>query len=84
MYYVYLIKSVKYSDRHYIGFTENLKQRMKDHNSGFSLHTKKYMPWKLVTYLAFSNKYAALDFESYIKKGSVQAFANKRLWTSEI
>jgi predicted GIY-YIG superfamily endonuclease len=41
-----------------------------------SSHTKKYMPWKLVTYLAFSDKYAALDFETYIKKGSGQAFAS--------
>ena len=80
MFYVYLIQSINSPEQRYIGFTEDLKQRIKDHNSGLSLHTKKYMPWKLVTYLAFCDKYAALDFESYIKKGSGQAFANKRLW----
>ena len=80
MFYVYLIKSVEHPEQRYIGFTEDLKQRIADHNSGLSPHTKKYMPWKLVTYLAFSDKYAALDFETYIKKGSGHAFANKRLW----
>lgn len=81
MFYAYLIKSEKHPEQRYIGFTTNLKQRIHEHNSGMSPHTKKYRPWKLITYVAFSDKHAALDFESYLKKGSGYAFANKRLWT---
>lgn len=80
MYYVYLIQSINYPEQRYVGFTEDLKRRLTDHNSGMSLHTKKYMPWKIITYLAFSDKYAALEFEEYLKKGSGHAFANKHLW----
>ena len=81
MFYVYLIKSEKFLDQRYIGFTNNLKQRMYEHNNGMSSYTKKYAPWKLITYIAFSEKSAALEFEMYLKKGSGHAFANKRLWT---
>ena len=80
MFYVYLINSEKFPEQKYIGFTQNLKQRLYEHNHGMSNHTKKYTPWKLITYIAFSDKYAALDFEAYLKKGSGHAFANKRLW----
>ncbi|MDR1338431.1 MAG: GIY-YIG nuclease family protein [Rickettsiales bacterium] len=40
MFYVYLIKSINFQEQRYVGFTENLKQRIKDHNSGMSPHTK--------------------------------------------
>jgi len=34
MHYVYLIRSVNYPEKTYIGDTENLKQRLETHNSG--------------------------------------------------
>jgi putative endonuclease len=45
-----------------------------------SLHTEKDRPWSLETYLAFSDKHQALEFERYLKSHSGQAFASKRLW----
>ena len=80
MFYVYLIKSIPHPEQKYIGMTGDLKQRLKDHNTGHSLHTSKYMPWTLINYIAFSSKSAALEFEKYLKSGSVQAFSNKHLW----
>ena len=80
MHYVYLIKSESHPERKYIGQTTNLKQRLADHNRGHSTHTAKYAPWLVVTYLAFSQKPKALDFEAYLKSGSGHAFASKRLW----
>lgn len=80
MYYVYLLQSLSHPDQHYVGFTEDLRKRLQTHNEGGSPHTAKYRPWQLVTYLAFSDKANALDFERYLKSGSGHAFANKRLW----
>jgi len=80
LYYVYLIKSTLYPDQRYIGITSDLKDRLKAHNEGRSPHTSKYKPWNIVTYLAFSDKSKAADFEQYLKSGSGFAFANKRLW----
>jgi putative endonuclease len=45
-----------------------------------SPHTSKYVPWKLVTYVAFSDKGKAETFERHLKSGSGHAFAKKRLW----
>ena len=80
MYYVYLLQSIKYSDKRYVGFTENVRQRLLDHNSGSSHHTKEFKPWKLITAIAFSEKIKALEFEKYLKSGSGRSFAQKRFW----
>ena len=79
MHYVYLIKSISHPDQRYIGITSDLKDRLKAHNEGRSPHTSKYKPWKLVTYLAFTGKSKAAEFEQYLKSGSGHAFANKKL-----
>ncbi len=64
----------------YIGFTTNLKDRLKIHNSGGSIHTTRYKPWLLHAYFAFNTKVQALAFEAYLKSHSGRAFAKKRLW----
>ena len=80
MHYVYLIQSESDSNQKYYGIAEDLKLRLKEHNGGKSKHTAKFVPWKLVTYVAISNKYQAYKFEKYLKSHSGRAFANKRLW----
>jgi predicted GIY-YIG superfamily endonuclease len=80
MHYVYLIRSVEFPSQTYVGFTADLKQRMDAHNSGGSKHTAKYRPWDLVSYHAFTDESRARAFEYYLKTGSGQAFAKKRLW----
>ena len=80
MIYVYLLESAEHAGERYIGMTTNLKHRMADHNAGKSPHTAKFRPWKLVTYLAFTDPAKASAFERYLKQGSGHAFANKHLW----
>jgi predicted GIY-YIG superfamily endonuclease len=58
----------------------DLRARLKAHNAGNSPHTSKFSPWELITYVAFSAKTKALDFERYLKSHSGKAFSNKRLW----
>lgn len=80
MLYVYLIQSEAIPDRRYVGYTTDLKARLKTHNAGGSVHTAKYKPWRLVSYHAFSDKRTAREFERYLKSASGRAFANKRFW----
>ena len=79
MKYVYLLQSISHPDQTYVGLTSDLKARIKAHNAAQSLHTAKYKPWRLVTYLAFSDEAKAVAFERYLKSPSGRAFANKRL-----
>lgn len=80
MHYVYLLESLSVVGQRYVGVTSNLKQRLGQHNARMSPHTSKCAPWKLVTYVAFSDEKRAEAFERYLKSGSGHAFARKRLW----
>jgi putative endonuclease len=81
MYFVYQLQSIDYPDQRYVGFTGGLKKRLAAHNSGGSFHTRKYAPWKLDGYHAFSDEKCAKGFEAYLKTGSGRAFAKKKLWS---
>jgi predicted GIY-YIG superfamily endonuclease len=80
MRYVYLIESLDKPVNRYVGVTSDLKRRLSDHNAGRSLHTAKSKPWRLVTYIAFTDPSKAASLERYLKSGSGHAFANRRLW----
>ncbi len=77
MFYVYILKLN--NNKHYIGFSSNLKRRIKDHIRGCVSQTKNRRPIKLVYYSAFESKLKALRFEKYFKTPSGFAFRNKRL-----
>ena len=66
MYEVYILKGVNWN-RYYIGFTENLKQRLINHNLGKVRPTKSYRPWKLVHKKVFPDKFSARRRELEIK-----------------
>lgn len=67
-YYVYILRSSK-NNSLYIGFTSDLKKRLKEHNSGLSQATKPFIPYKLIFYEAFLNRVDARNREEYLKSG---------------
>ena len=79
MFYTYLLRSESHPTETYTGSTSDLRNRLSDHNSGRSSHTKNFMPWRLVFYAAFPGKLLAEKFERYLKSGSGRAFAKKHL-----
>lgn len=79
MKYVYILESIADAGRHYTGVTEDLKARLIKHNAGEVSHTSKFKPWRLNTYVAFSDETRAFAFENYLKTSSGRAFAKKRL-----
>jgi len=68
MHYVYILQSLK-NKKLYIGYTNNLKKRLQEHNSGKSLATKPHRPYKLIFYEAFLDKKDAKVREKYLKSG---------------
>ncbi len=65
-FYVYVLRSDSY-DFIYVGYTENLKRRFAEHNSGQAISTKHYSPLKLIHYEAYKNMYDAKRREQYLK-----------------
>jgi len=79
MKYVYFLKSINFPKETYVGLTDDLRKRLAAHNAGQASHTSKFKPWRLVTYVAFSDEAKAVAFERYMKSSSGRAFAKKRL-----
>ena len=79
MYIVYILISLKDPNRYYIGLTQDLQNRLKEHNTSEGGYSKRYAPWKVETHITFNNRDLAEKFEKYLKVGSGQAFLKKRL-----
>jgi putative endonuclease len=77
--YVYILQSESDPRHFYTGRTKDLRERLNRHNSGKVPHTAKWKPWRIKTYIAFSNSIRAADFEDYLKSASGRAFLKKRL-----
>jgi predicted GIY-YIG superfamily endonuclease len=77
MWYVYILLCS--NGEYYKGCTSNLDERMERHNKGWVEATKNLLPLKLITYLVFTDKYKAYQFEKYLKSGSGRAFLKKHL-----
>jgi predicted GIY-YIG superfamily endonuclease len=76
--YVYILESLD-SKHFYVGITSDLRARLAKHNACEVPHTSKYGPWRIKTYIAFSDEKQAIAFERYLKTASGRAFAKKRL-----
>ena len=79
MKYVYILQSISMPDTFYTGLTDDLRERLRKHNSGAVPHTSKFKPWAIKTYLGFADANQAVEFERYLKSPSGRAFAKKRL-----
>jgi predicted GIY-YIG superfamily endonuclease len=77
MEFVYILRCD--DNTYYTGHTANLDERLNRHNKGENTYTRSRLPVKIVTYLAFTDKYKAISFEKYLKSGSGKAFCKKRL-----
>jgi putative endonuclease len=76
--YVYILKTQNHiPSRYYTGITNNLKQRLADHNEGRSKYTAAYRPWIYKNFFWFSNAEKAYAFEKYLKSGSGRVFVCK-------
>ena len=67
MYYVYLLRSIKDS-RYYIGYTNDLRRRFLEHNTGQSKSTKHRGPFELLYYEAYPNQKSAMNREQRLKQ----------------
>ncbi len=84
MYYVYILQSIDYPYKVYIGRTDNEPHiRLKQHNSGGSQYTRKYKPWRLVYFEAYLDRKDALRRERMLKQyGNSLGILKKRITNS--
>ena len=69
VYYVYLIKTLEgYRNKSYVGYTINIKNRLKKHNTSLGAKSTKGYKWQLIYKKRFYSKSKALSFEYKLKK----------------
>ncbi|HEY4514608.1 MAG TPA: GIY-YIG nuclease family protein [Candidatus Paceibacterota bacterium] len=78
MFYTYVLMSLK-SGRWYTGSTNDLRRRLKEHNSNESKYTRKRGPYKLIYYEACENRLDAEARELYLKTTMGKRYLKNRL-----
>ena len=67
--YVYMLKTLDgYKKRSYVGYSTNVKDRLKKHNSSRGAKSTKGYKWKIIFNKRFLSKSKALSFEYNLKK----------------
>ncbi len=83
MYYAYILRSEKSPDETYIGSTSDLRKRLTEHNSGESIHTNKFKPWKVLNlrclrvFLACSSRAHSQFLQSRIMRSPRSSMRSK-------
>jgi putative endonuclease len=76
MYNVYVLKS-EVVNRVYIGITDNLERRLKEHNKGKTKSTRFFRPWRILFTESYSTRIEARKRELYLKSGVGREFIKK-------
>ena len=75
MFTVYILKSVKFEGKTYVGFTSDINARLIAHNHPQNRGwTKRYQPWDILHIEVFDTKKEAMIREKYFKSGVGRMF----------
>lgn len=76
MFIVYVLKSCNYK-KSYTGFTSDIVERYKEHNSEHVGYTNKYRPWYIIHMEKYENREDAIKREKYLKTLTGRKFLRK-------
>ena len=78
MVYVYVLYSNDF-ERYYVGMSDNVEKRLKEHNKGLSKSTKPSVPWRLVHSEQFETRMETRTREKYLKSAAGRRWRKKIL-----
>ena len=81
MFYVYILLSLK-DYKFYNGYTNDLKRRVNEHNSGKNIGTKPRRPFQLIYYDAHLSQSDAMRREKYFKTSKCKSTVRQMLRNS--
>ena len=68
MFFVYILRSTR-DDKLYVGYTNNVRRRLEEHNLGKVAITKNRRPFKLIYLEGYLNQQDATIREKFFKTG---------------
>ncbi len=78
VYYLYS-QSLK---KHYIGKTDNIQRRLKEHNNEEEIYTKKGAPWQLIGYIECETSLIACHLEKKLKNAKNSKYVHWYITTN--
>ena len=75
-FFVYCLYSETF-DRLYIGQTDNIERRYKQHQSGYVLSTRRYLPYRLLYFEEMPDRASAIRREKELKVTKGRKFLRK-------
>jgi putative endonuclease len=78
MFFVYVLYSDGF-DKYYVGLSENVDKRLKEHNEGQNKSTKPYIPWRVVHLEEYKTRNEARTREKYLKSASGRRWRKKNI-----
>ena len=83
MYYVYILQSLDEAKKQYIGYTNNLRRRLGEHNSKDNVGYTRGRQWRVVYYEAYVSESDAREREHRLKQdGRSRRFLMARIGRS--
>jgi putative endonuclease len=73
---VYAIWSERFN-RIYVGMSQDIEKRLKEHNAGITQSTRAFRPWKIIFTANFENWEIGRSAEKYYKSGIGKEFLKK-------
>lgn len=77
MFTVYILKSLK-DNKRYIGYTNDMKRRLYEHNNGLVISTRNRKPFELIYTEEFEIKEEAMAREIFFKSGKRREFLKSK------
>ena len=77
-FFVYILFSDTHN-RYYVGMTNNLNRRLKQHNSNKVLSTKAFSPWMVIHTEVFQTRIEARQREKYLKSAAGRRWRKNNL-----
>jgi putative endonuclease len=68
-------------DSYYVGSCNDIEDRVKRHNSGYSIYTRRGIPWKVVYQKEYPTKSEAMKEEYRIKKQKSRKYIEQLIQT---
>ena len=78
-YKTYILLSLK-NNKTYVGHTNDLSNRLKEHNSGESDYTKRFKPWEILYKGKFETEESIIR-EKYFKTAAGRRWIKKNLFS---
>lgn len=77
---IYVLSS-KTTKKSYVGYTNDLTKRLKEHNERADQFTSRFKPWKVIYTEEVSTEIEAKKREKYLKSASGRRLILKKLFT---